>query len=61
VPLQYSYAKDAKNVYYNMEVMPDADVATFTVSGYGSDIPYDAQDKNHKYSSGKIYKASSAN
>ncbi|OGC93649.1 hypothetical protein A2389_03295 [Candidatus Adlerbacteria bacterium RIFOXYB1_FULL_48_10] len=61
VPLQYGYAKDAKNVYYNMELMSDADVSTFTVSGYDLDVPYDAQDKNHTYSSGKIYKAPSVN
>lgn len=46
------YAIDQQNVYYRDQKIAEADVNTFTINEQGSSI---AKDKNHIYSSGKIF------
>jgi DKNYY family len=52
------YAYDKNFVYYDGQVIPGADVATFTpvpgLCANDSSCTYDAQDKNHKYLQGRV-------
>ena len=53
-PAEYSnspYFTDGKKVFHNCAEIKDADVATFKTIRF--EASYDAEDKNHKYLSGK--------
>jgi hypothetical protein len=53
----YEYAKDSQRVYYDCNVIPDADPNTFTLIGDSSEY---AKDATHVYSQGMLIQGADA-